>query len=96
MDSPFWLFSRSIYGTPGVQRECLELQDSFGIDINLLLFCAFVGAVHGALWPCSEPDIAVPANIRTLFALGSTRAQQIALPENVVAAVRSASFQAGR
>ncbi|MGH6684484.1 MAG: TIGR02444 family protein [Pseudolabrys sp.] len=48
MDSPFWDFSVAVYGAHGVQDECLTLQDQFGIDVNLLLFCAFAGAVHGA------------------------------------------------
>lgn len=49
--SAFWTFSLTVYGDPAVQQECLELQDDYGIDVNLLLFCAFVGAVHGALLP---------------------------------------------
>ena len=54
MSSAFWLFSRSVYATAGVQEECLLLQDKFGVDVNLLLFSAFVGAVHGALLPTEE------------------------------------------
>ena len=52
MDSTFWNFSVAIYGASGVESECLALQDQFGLDINLVLFCAFLGAVHGvALTP---------------------------------------------
>ena len=52
MKQPFWNFSVAIYGANGVEGECLALQDQFGIDINLVLFCAFLGAVHGiALTP---------------------------------------------
>ncbi len=52
MDSPFWNFSVAVYGAGGVEGECLGLQDQFGIDVNLVLFCAFLGAVHGiALTP---------------------------------------------
>ena len=39
----FWQFSLALYGQPGVARECLELQDKFGLNINLLLFCAWLG-----------------------------------------------------
>jgi uncharacterized protein (TIGR02444 family) len=39
----FWRFSLALYGQPGVARECLELQDRFGLNINLLLFCAWLG-----------------------------------------------------
>jgi uncharacterized protein (TIGR02444 family) len=167
LDSPFWLFSVSVYGSRGVQDECIELQDSFGIDVNVLLFCAFVGAVHGALlsekeisdamavaaqwqdsvvrplratrralnqstppqavigplvkdfrtnlksveleaerieqialeswflsrlesWARAEPDTAIAANIRGLFAISGSPAQHIALPKNLIAAASGA------
>jgi uncharacterized protein (TIGR02444 family) len=38
-----------VYDNPAVRRQCLRLKDEYGIDVNLLLFCAFVGAVHAAL-----------------------------------------------
>ena len=47
MGSPFWDFSIAVYGTKGVQDECLALQDRFGLDVNLVLLCAYLGAVHG-------------------------------------------------
>jgi uncharacterized protein (TIGR02444 family) len=47
MASPFWNFSIAVYGAAVVQDECLTLQDQFGIDVNLVLLCAFAGAVHG-------------------------------------------------
>jgi uncharacterized protein (TIGR02444 family) len=46
-ESRFWRFSLAVYANPQVQRECLALQDAHGIDVNMLLFCAFAGAVHG-------------------------------------------------
>jgi uncharacterized protein (TIGR02444 family) len=48
-ESELWTFSLTVYSDPAVQKECLDLQDEFGIDVNLLLFCAFVGAVSGAV-----------------------------------------------
>jgi len=47
MGSPFWNFSIAVYGASAVQDECLILQDQFGLDVNLILLCAFLGAVHG-------------------------------------------------
>jgi uncharacterized protein (TIGR02444 family) len=47
MGSPFWNFSIAIYGANAVQNECLDLQDQFGLDVNLVLLCAFLGAGHG-------------------------------------------------
>jgi uncharacterized protein (TIGR02444 family) len=37
--SPFWRFSLRIY--PAVADTCLELQDRFGVDVNVLLFLLF-------------------------------------------------------
>lgn len=53
--SQFWAFSCTVYDNPAVQRECLCLQDEYGIDVNLLLFCAFVGAVRAAV--LSDRDV---------------------------------------
>lgn len=33
----FWAFSLSLYDRPGATAACLELQDRFGADVNLLL-----------------------------------------------------------
>ena len=47
MGSPFWNFSLAVYRASAVQDECLDLQDQFGLDVNLVLLCAFLGAGHG-------------------------------------------------
>jgi uncharacterized protein (TIGR02444 family) len=47
MGSPFWNFSLAVYRASAVQDECLDLQDQFDLDVNLVLLCAFLGAVHG-------------------------------------------------
>lgn len=47
MNSLFWDFSIAVYGADLVADECLTLQDQFGLDVNLLLLGAFVGARHG-------------------------------------------------
>ena len=43
LDNAFWQFSLSIYGQSDVAEECLALQETMGIDVNLLLFCAWLG-----------------------------------------------------
>ncbi len=40
---PFWDFSLALYARPGIAPACLTLQDSHGQDVNLLLFCCWVG-----------------------------------------------------
>jgi uncharacterized protein (TIGR02444 family) len=42
-DNEFWRFSLAVYGEPAVAEECLTLQQAIGIDVNLLLFCAWTG-----------------------------------------------------
>ena len=47
--SAFWDFSVGTYSQPGVADACLALQDHHGLDVNLLLYCCWVGASHGAI-----------------------------------------------
>jgi uncharacterized protein (TIGR02444 family) len=47
LDTPLWAFSLAVYGSDGVEVECLELQERLSLDVNLLLFAAFSGAVEG-------------------------------------------------
>ena len=54
-DNPFWRFSLVVHGAPGVDAECLALQDTHGIDVDVLLFCVWVGA-RGTL--LSSDDLA--------------------------------------
>jgi uncharacterized protein (TIGR02444 family) len=43
-DNPFWTFSLEVYAAPGVAAECLALQRELDVDVNMLLFCAWLGA----------------------------------------------------
>jgi uncharacterized protein (TIGR02444 family) len=47
LDNPFWAFSLAVYGADGVEPECLDLQERFRVDVNLLLFAAYAGACDG-------------------------------------------------
>lgn len=42
-DSSFWQFSVTVYGTGQVASTCLRLQDGWGLDVNLLLYCLWQG-----------------------------------------------------
>ncbi|MBT3550673.1 MAG: TIGR02444 family protein [Rhodospirillaceae bacterium] len=44
-DNAFWDFSLQVYGGNGVPAICLGVQDSHTADINLLLYCAWAGAL---------------------------------------------------
>jgi uncharacterized protein (TIGR02444 family) len=43
-DNEFWRFSLRVYAAPGVADECLALQERYAIDVNVLLFCAWLAA----------------------------------------------------
>ena len=42
-DNPLWLFSLKVYGNPDVEPACLRLQENAGADVNLVLFCCWLG-----------------------------------------------------
>lgn len=44
-----WRFARRIYARQEVEASCLTLQDQFGLDVNLLLFCLWTGRRFGRL-----------------------------------------------
>lgn len=46
-ENPFWTFSLALYGQPGVADECLGLQDTLGVNVNVLLFSAWIGVTAG-------------------------------------------------
>ena len=41
---PFWNCSLEIYSGEGVTEACLDLQERHGCDVNVLLFCCWLGA----------------------------------------------------
>ena len=62
MDSPLWRFSLAVYRGAGVQEECLDVQERFGIDVNLLMLCGYAGAVEGAVLSPSDVADALEAS----------------------------------
>lgn len=49
-------FSFTVYTAPEVEEECLILQDDHGVDVNMLLFCAYAAVVAGVV--LSAQDLA--------------------------------------
>jgi uncharacterized protein (TIGR02444 family) len=45
----FWCFSLRTYRQPGVADACLALQDECGADVNLLLYCCWLGSARRRL-----------------------------------------------
>ena len=61
LENPFWRFSVAVYSAPGVSAECLALQEIVGVDVNLLLFCAWLGADRRVLLTRADIDAASAA-----------------------------------
>jgi uncharacterized protein (TIGR02444 family) len=47
----FWEFSLRTYDRPEVADACLKLQDDYGLDVNLLLYCCWQGTRRRVLEP---------------------------------------------
>ncbi|MFT7472076.1 MAG: hypothetical protein ACI8XU_001973 [Kiritimatiellia bacterium] len=45
----FWNFSLELYDAEGVAAACLELQDAYQLDVNLILFCFWHGSAYGKI-----------------------------------------------
>lgn len=53
-EDSLWRFSLAVYGQPGMDAVCLDIQDRLGADVNLLLFALWAGAVCGVRLPKAE------------------------------------------
>ena len=60
-DDPFWDFSLATYLRPGVAPVCLGLQGRHDIDVNMVLFCCWVGASGGGILNGAEMNAALAA-----------------------------------
>lgn len=50
-DSAFWRFSLRFYRRPEVAAQCIALQDTHGVDVNLLFFTFFLAINQRQLTP---------------------------------------------
>ncbi len=58
LDNAFWRFSLKVYAAPGVEAECMALQAAHDIDVNVLLFGAWLGVERGVrLDPTGLADV---------------------------------------
>ncbi len=99
----FWRFSLTIYAEPDVPAACLVLQDEFGRDVNLALYCCWLGASGRGMLSRAELDAAdrdvAPWRRSVIEPLRSARrAIKAAIPRNEVlyAKAKSAELEAER
>jgi uncharacterized protein (TIGR02444 family) len=43
LENAFWRYSLHVYDAKGVAEECLAIQEKLGLDVNVLLFCVWIG-----------------------------------------------------
>jgi len=82
--NPFWDYSLRLYKQQGVSGICLSWQDTFGANVNLLLFCCWVASKNGLLDEQTLSDLSVlVANWeeRTVQRIRRLRRQVKGLPE---------------
>ena len=41
--SEFWSYSTDVYQRPEIEKTCLEMQNQYQADINILLYCCWLG-----------------------------------------------------
>jgi uncharacterized protein (TIGR02444 family) len=95
---PFWNFSLEIYNADGVAEACLDLQERRGCDVNILLFCCWLGAsgrptlsadrLRAILAVSDLWQVEIVRPLRTVRRLLKDKPWREALPETVEAARR--------
>lgn len=50
-ENPFWEYSLVYYSQPEVAQCCLEYQDRYGANVNILLLCCWLGSLGVLIKP---------------------------------------------
>ncbi len=61
-DNPFWTYSLQVYGGEGVSSACIALQDRHGLDVNLMLYCLWIGHDGGGVLKAVDFDRLIAAS----------------------------------
>jgi uncharacterized protein (TIGR02444 family) len=95
---PFWNFSLETYAAEGVAEACTDLQERRGCDVNVLLFCCWLGAsgrptltadrLRAILKVSDAWQSEIVRPLRTVRKLLKDKPWMEALPETVEAARR--------
>jgi uncharacterized protein (TIGR02444 family) len=72
-------FSDALWAIPEVEAACLELQDGFGADVNLILFALYLGMHGRAADEATRTRATAIANDWTQAVIASLRAARRAL-----------------
>ncbi len=95
--NPFWLWSLDAYELPGVKQRLIYLQDHFGFDVNISLWCCWRAqegetlgddAVRSVQRACAEWNEGVVENLR------AARIHAKEGPADLYAAIKDAELAA--
>ncbi len=95
-----WEFAVAVYSRPGVEHACLVLQDSYGLDVDVLLFAVWLGARGESLGPVLDGGLAISEKWQAVIGpLRATRRALKAMPQSETvgslrAAVKAAELSA--
>ena len=87
LNNPFWQYSLKVYAQPGVADTCLQLQDQYGCNVNLLLLAAWAASQGFQLSPSDFVELQERISeldqqtIQPLRSLRRQVSQQLALPQ---------------
>lgn len=92
-ENAFWTFSLAVYAAEGVAAECLELQEKYSLDVNVLLFCAWIAwvrqvALTGSDMQAIQADVQ-PWHEATVKPLRSVRRYMKGMPDGEIKLLRS-------
>ena len=82
--NPFWRFSLRVYRAAGVQQACLALQEQCQADVNLLLFCGWVGSKGRVLDGTELRSALVRVGVWQSEVIAPLRAARRALKQQVI------------
>jgi len=82
-ENSLWRFSLAVYANSEVEHACLRLQDECGADVNVILFCCWMGCDGRGRFDADElPDVLVMASRWYEKAIGPLRALRRGLEGN--------------
>ena len=81
--SAFWDFAVDLYARPGVETACLTLQNGVGLDVDMLLFCLWLGGRGESIAPILDRALAVSEEWQAVVApLRAARRALKTLPQD--------------
>lgn len=86
-------FVIELYQQPGIEAQCLYLQDTFGADIPLLLFVCWYSVAHGRLSPATHQTLYDESRVLTRMIVAPLRQVRRSMKQYSFPAPRSGNWE---